>query len=834
MIKRMSLMIVGGMAIMAALSGYVLAVGPPQQSSAVPLQGQVSGAEPPSVSPPRALLNQYCVSCHSKRLRTAGLALDEMDLSNPGQSAEVWEKVVRKLRGGLMPPTGRPRPDDATQEAFVSWLETELDRAAAAHPNPGRTETLHRLNRAEYRNAIRDLLALDVDVTELLPADDASYGFDNMAGVLKLNQAQMERYLSAALKVSRAAVGSPLPAPTGAAFRISPEASQYEHVEGLPFGTRGGTLIRYYFPRDGEYEIKVALMCTTQIDSECNGSVGFSAPHELQILIDGELVKSFTLKPREVDLSSPNQPTSEGPIDKEERWSVRLPVKAGPREVGVTFVKGAAVEYVKAGYRKRFEKPFRFRADPMFTAVPFVDHVEITGPFTTSGSGETPSRRAILTCHPTSPADEAPCATTILSRLARRAYRRPVTETEVQELLTFYKQGRREEGGTFESGIELALRRLLMGTKALFRVERDPANIAPGTNYRINDLELASRLSFFLWSSIPDDQLLDVAAKGKLKDPAVIEQQVRRMLADARSRALVENFFGQWLELRHVDSLRPSEQLFPNFDATLRDAFRRETELFVEHIIREDRSVLEMLTADYTFVNERLARHYGIPQVKGSRFRRVTYGDDRRRGLLGQGSILTLTSHATRTSPVIRGKWILENVMGTPPPAPPANVPVLPETEDGSKQVLSIRDRMAKHRANPVCASCHSMIDPAGFALENFDPVGQWRSVDEAFNPVDVVGALPDGTKFKNLGEFRQALVSHPERFVTNFTEKVLTYALGRGLEYYDQPAVRKITTEAARGNYRFSSIVLGIVNSLPFQTRRSKLPAGQLAASHR
>ena len=777
----------------------------------------------------KALVDRYCVACHNTRTKAGGLVLDGADLASVPREAEMWERVIRKVRAGMMPPAGSPRPDAASHAGLAGFLESEIDRAAAARPNPGRTESLHRLNRAEYRNAVRDVLGVEIDVAQLLPADDASYGFDNMAGVLKLNQSNMERYLGAALRVSRAAVGGAPSAPGSTTFPVPVDFPQYERVEGLPYGTRGGTLIRYSFPRDGDYEVKVALTCTTEVDLECNGSLGFSEPHELQVLIDNEVVKAWILKAKAVNLGSPNEGTAEGEVDKDERWTVRLPVTAGLHDIGVTFVQGAHVEYVRSGYRKRFERPFRYYSDTQFVAVPFVDKVQIAGPFSAGGdgalgvTGDTPSRRRIFVCRPTASAQEGPCARRVLRQLARHAYRRPATDADVSELMAFYDQGRADGG--FDDGIEMAIRRMLVGTKFLFRLEKDPVGGKPGTAYRIGDLELASRLSFFLWSSVPDETLLTAAVNGQLRNPVVLRRQVMRMLADVRSQALVDNFFSQWLKLRHVEQLRPAEALFPDFDSSLRPAPRTETERFVGYIVRNDRSVIEMLNADYTFLNDRLARHYGIPNVGGSEFRKVTYPDDRRRGLLGHGSILTLTSHAIRTSPVFRGKWVLENVLATPPPPPPANVPPLQEEELGSRKSMTMREKMAAHRSNPVCAACHSMIDPAGFALENFDPTGRWRDRDESFKALDTTGTLPDGTKFSGLRDFRQALVSRPDRFASNLTEKLLTYALGRGVEPFDQPAIRTIVRDAQKADFRFSSVVLGVVNSLPFQMRGIEMP---------
>jgi hypothetical protein len=745
-----------------------------------------------------------------------------MDLANVAVGAEVWEKVVSKVRSGLMPPAGRPRPDGAATDAFASWLETELDRRAAARPNPGRTEAFHRLNRTEYQNAIRDLLAIDVDVTSLLPADDGSYGFDNIAGALRVNQSLIERYVSAAHKIARTAVGNAPPSLIIDEFAVSASLPQYDHVEGLPFGTRGGTLVRYNFPQDAEYVIKIALTCGPPAGlGVCDGAAGFDDPHQLEVIVDGQRVKLFTLERRPA-----------GTLNAE-GWHVRVPVKAGPRDVVATFVKPPSTKETE-WLRQRFQRPIFLSNNINLVAStpyqPAVASVTITGPYDATGPGDTPSRRRVFMCRPTKSSEEAGCARRILSTLARRAYRRPVTNADVQSLLNFYDEGRTEGG--FEAGIEAALQALLVSPEFIFRIERDPVRIAPDTNYRVSDLELASRLSFFLWSSIPDDQLLDLAVRGRLKDSAVLNLQVRRMLSDPRSDALGNNFAGQWLQLRNLEAKRPAEPLFPDFDESLRQAFRRETELFFSSIIREDQSVLNLLTADYTFINERLAKHYGVPNVKGSHFRRVAFSDDRRRGLLGQGSVLLVTSHAIRTSPVLRGKWILINILGTPPPEPPANVPPLKENSGFEKNARSVRDRMADHRKNPVCAACHSMIDPAGFALENFDAVGRWRDVDEASQPIEAAGVLPDGTKFGSLAEFRQALVGHPERFVRTVTERLLTYALGRGVSYFDAPAMRTIAREAAHNDYRFSSMILGVVNSVPFQMRRSAPPAAGLSAA--
>ena len=766
-------------------------------SGAVGAAGQAPGApqaERAATASQRALLDRYCVTCHNARLKTGNLALDGLDLSQVGAHPEVWEKVVRKLRGGLMPPAGRPRPDQATQDGLVAWLSHELDAAAAAHPNPGRTETFHRLNRAEYRNAVRDILAVDLDVAELLPGDSASFGFDNMAGALKLSESLMERYLSAARKISRAAIGSTPSGPAAQTYNVSPALRQDEQVEGLPFGTRGGTLITHLFPVDAEYVFNFGLANTT------GGA-------DLDVLLDGDRLKLFNVQrgARAVDADGNEM------VDKLE---IRVPVKAGPHQLGVAFVKAPTV--LAEANRRPFLNPTVSR-----TAVAYLRTVTITGPFNSKGVSETPSRQRIFACRPSAASAEIACAKTILSKMARRAYRRPVDDEDLKILMTAYTQGRTD--GTFEGGIERGLQQLLISPEFLFRVEIEPAAAKGGTSYRISDLELASRLSFFLWSSVPDEDLIDLAARGRLRQPGVLDQQVRRMLADPRSAALTANFAGQWLQLRNLAAITPSEVLFPDFDDTLRQGFRRETELFFDSVIREDRGLMTLLDADFTYLNDRLARHYGIPGIQGSHFRRVTLTDENRRGLLGQGSILTITSHPVRTSPVFRGKWILDNLLGTPPPDPPPNVPPLPEKSGAyATRMPSMRERMAQHRENAVCATCHAMIDPLGFGLEHFDPVGRWREVDELYAPIDASGALPDGTAFDGVSALRAALVKHPDRFVTTLTEKLLTYSLGRGLAPYDMPAIRKIVHDSAAADYKTSSLILGIVKSLPFQNRNA------------
>ena len=767
----------------------------------------------------RALLDRYCVTCHNQRtaagrgraasplaaqLRAAGLALDTLDLAAVGGHAESWEKVVRKLRGGVMPPAGRPRPSADEREAFLAWLEGALDRAWAETRDPGRTAAFHRLNRTEYANAVRDLLAVEIDADEFLPADDASFGFDNVGGVLKMSQSLLERYLAAARTISRLAVGSPPPAASADTYEAAQDLPQHGRVEALPFGTRGGLRVEHLFPRDAEYGVRVEL----------TGTQGLREDHDLEVTLDGAPVKRVTVGP-------PRDGAPAGPYAQASTVDLRMPVAAGPREVGVTFFRkpSALVERV----REPFPNP-RVAGNPGGPAgrQPFVRSVTITGPWGGSGVTRTPARERIFTCRPADAAAEAACAHKILARLARRAYRRPVTAAEMQPLLDFYGRGRR--GGSFEDGVELALRRLLASPEFLYRIESDPPGAAPGEPYRVPDVELASRLSFFLWSSIPDDELLAAAEQGRLADPDELRRQVRRMVADPRSATLTTNFAAQWLQLRNLETtVRPGDPFSAAFDESLRRSMLRETELFVDGIVRGDRGMVELLTADYTFLNERLAEHYGIPGVAGSHFRRVDLpADGRRRGLLGHGSILTLTSHAIRTSPVLRGKWILDNLLGTPPPDPPPNVPALNDRKTQAKRP-TLRARMEAHRDNPACAACHSMIDPTGFALENFDAIGRWRDVDESFNPIDPSGVLPDGRAFADAAQMRRALAADAGQFVTTVTEKLMTYALGRGLDAHDMPALRRIVREAAADGYRFQSVVLGIVRSDPFLMRRAQ-----------
>jgi hypothetical protein len=766
--------------------------------------GQAQAPTVPAPPPSASLLTQYCVACHNDRLKTAGLSLENADPGNVAQRAEVWEKVVQKLQSGMMPPAGRPRPDDAAARVLAASLEGALDRAEAAHPDPG-GPLLHRLNRAEYANAIRDLFAVDVDAAALLPPDDSSSGFDNVADALGVSPALMERYLSAADQVSALAVGDPAILPTSFTYHVRGDASQSEHVEGLPIGTRGGLIARPTLPLDGEYVIKVKLLQTNL------GSVrGLEYAQQLEVSVDGSRVHLVPMGgPADFAVLPENAEEIAEALDA--RLVVRVPITAGPHRIAATFIQRTDAQ---GGHRLQ---PFlRSNVDATdHTGLPHIESFTITGPFGATASGDTPSRRKVFECRPSNGTDERTCATRIITALARRAYRRPVTHDDMARLMTLYDTGRRD--GTFESGIQFALRGILASAKFVFRGERD-AGVAVGGIRPLGDLELASRLSFFLWSSIPDEELLTVASEGRLKDPAVLDGQVTRMLADPKSHALVDNFAGQWLYLRNLKSTQPDQNEFPDFDDNLRQAFEREAELFFESVLREERSAVELLTGDYTFVNERLARHYGIPNVYGSRFRRVAVTDDARKGLLGKGAILLVTSHAGRTSPVVRGKWVLDNLLGTPPPPPPPDVPAL-EEKSATSRPRSVRERLEQHRANPACAGCHKLIDPLGLALENFDAVGAWRTTDEG-TPIDASGQLVDGTRVDGVVTLREAILRHPEMFVRTLTSKLLIYALGRGLTFHDMPVVRGIAGDAARDDYRLSALIRGIVRSRPFQMR--------------
>jgi len=743
-----------------------------------------------------AVLTQYCVTCHNPRLKTADLVLDLGELSNVATNAEVWEKVVRKLRTNAMPPAGAPHPDQATYDATASFLEAELDRAARATPRPGKLPLLHRLSRTEYENAIRDLLAVDalpkeLDYDLLLPPDNSSSGFDNIADLLFVSPTTMERYLDAARKISRLAVGDPNAPVMVNRYRLSPEQTQDIRVDALPFGTRGGLGVRSTFPLDGEYVFKIDLAGAPR------------EPHQLEVSVDGERLQVVTIGEAGGRGGRGGRGAAEDkPVE------IRVPVKAGPRLIGVAFVQRSEARdeaVVRPRMRGRGSQPA-------------ILNVTISGPYNTQGPGDTPSRRRIFVCKPTNASDELSCARKIFSTLERRAYRRPVTDPDLADLMPFYTTGRAEAG--FEAGIQRGLERMLVSPQFLFRIERDPVgkSVAP-----VSDLELASRLSFFLWSSIPDDDLLAIAERGKLHDPAVLREQTLRMLSDPRSESLVTNFSSQWLFLRDVTAKQPDVLQFPDFDDGLRYGFERETELFISSILRENRSVLDLLNANYTFINDRLAKHYGIPNIEGTYFRRYTFPPGSvRGGLLGQGSILTLTSYATRTSPVLRGKWVLENLLSAAPPPPPPNIPALKTEGKRAGETLSMRDAMTQHRANPACASCHARMDPIGFAMENFDAVGRWRDSDGG-NAIDASGVFPDGVKFEGMSGLKKVLLDHPGQFVDTVAGKLLMYSVGRNLQYYDAPPVRAIVRDAAKDNYTFSSLILGVVKSTPFQMRESQ-----------
>jgi mono/diheme cytochrome c family protein len=763
----------------------------------------------------RETLDKYCVSCHNQRLKVAGLTLDTLDLAHVGSAASIWEKVATKIRTHEMPPAGRPRPDSATYAATASELETALDNAAAAKPNPGRV-AVHRLNRVEYANSIRDLLALQIDSRSLLPSDDSNQeSFDNIASVLSVSPVLLEGYLSAASRVSRLAVGDTAMAPLVETYQIPKSLAQDDRTrEDLPFGSQGGTVIRHHFPVDAEYTVKVSLRRELYYYI-----IGMGDPHQIEIRLDGTLIKRFNIGGEARGRASAESFIGQNQGDPE--WEVymqtadaglevRLPVKAGTREVGISFVRQY---YEPTGMLQPPQHGFARATNELYHGHPAVDTISIGGPHSIVGAGDTPSRRRVFVCHPKDSAAEEPCAKQILTTLARRAYRRPVTERDLGRLLNSYKEGRAE--GDFALGIRYGLERVLASPSFLFRIEEEPANAPEGTPYRLSDLDIASRLSFFLWSSIPDDELLDVAIRGKLREQAVLARQVRRMLADSRSQALVDNFATQWLSLGKLAGIVPDVDVYPEFDENLREAMQEETRRFIGSQLREDRSVIELLTANYTFVNERLAQHYGIPHVYGNHFRRVTFTDGKRGGLLGHASTLTATSYPNRTSPVLRGKWILANLLGGPPPPPPADVPPLREAgEEG--QPRSVRERLEEHRKNPACASCHRRMDPLGFSLENFDGVGKWRTISDGA-PIDTTAVLPDGAQLQGLSGLRTLIASHPQEFVRTLGEKLLSYAIGRVIEPYDLPAVRKVARESATQNYRWSSLVEAIVTSTPF-----------------
>jgi hypothetical protein len=761
-------------------------------------------------------VQRYCVECHNDAERTADFTLERIPLDNVAANAEIWEHVVHKLRGRMMPPASESLPDLAVLDQVATYLEQQLDAAAAQHPNPGR-KSLHRLNRTEYRNAIRDLFALEIDAAALLPNDSEAYGFDNIADVLGTDPSLLDRYLSAAWKITSAAIGDTNIPPAVTTYRVPPDRSQLDHVEGLPFGTRGGMLVSHFFPVDGEYVIKPKLWRNT-----VDVVRGTETPHDLEVSIDGQRLALTRFGGPEEERQAqmfPGKTADE--IDR--RLEVRVAVTAGRHDIGVAFAKKSSAT------RQEVLQPFlREKHDArMDVGIPELDQVVIEGPLAVVGPGSSESRNRIFTCYPETQQTELPsadleaatCAEQILTSIAKRAFRRPVTDEERERLVGLYT-AERDKGRDFETAVQTGLAYILVSPQFLFRAEQDPADAAPGSIYEISDIELASRLSFFLWSSLPDDELIDLAVEGRLSDPDVLEAQVARMLADERASALAREFAGQWLYLRNLRASMPDMYVFADFDDNLRQSLIRETELLFESIVREDRPLPELLSADYTFLNERLARHYGVPGIYGDQFRRVQVTDERRKGLLGHASVLTLSSYPNRTSPVLRGSYVLKNILGTPPPEPPPNVPALPENTD---EKLTMRQKLERHRTDPVCASCHALFDPIGLVLESYDGIGRWRTEDNG-EPIDTdagtIHVLRTYGPIDDPVDLRNAILMEPERFVRGAAEKLLTYALGRGLEHYDMPTVRKIVREAEAADYRFSALVLGIVRSQPFRMR--------------
>ncbi len=737
----------------------------------------------------------YCLDCHNAQMKTGGLSLEKVSSANVGAQASKLEKVLHKLRAGEMPPVGNPSPDPADRASLVAWLEKELDRASDVRPNPG-APAIHRLNKAEYSNAIRDLLGLDMDHSAGLPADDSGYGFDNIGDVLNVSPLHMEKYIGSARRISRLAVGTLKPSTATEKF-APPRGTANDAIDALPVNERGGILFQRYFPFDAEYSILVRI--------KGNPGTGLPPP-KLDLRMDGKRVKLFDA---EIDTAEANQGTR--------IFELRLPLKAGPHSVGAAMLAESAK--LETGGGGRGGAPANNSANAVNGTS--IDYVSVGGPYNPTGPGDTESRRIIFVCRPQAGQAEEPCARQILQALARRAYRRPVTAVDIDPLMKLFAAGR-ADGGSFDTGVEMALSAILVSPDFLFRIEKSPPGTAPGNIYKIGDLDLASRLSFFLWSSIPDEELLHIAEQGKLHDQAVLTAQVKRMLADPKSTALADNFAGQWLRLRNVAGWKPDPDKYKEFDEPLRYAFERETDTFFDNIVVQDRSVLEFIDADYTFVNERLARFYGITGVKGSYFRRVALTGPQRGGILTQGSVLLVTSYPNRTSPVLRGKWILESILGAPPPPPPPDVPVL--AESASDSAASLREQLQKHRSNPACAICHSRLDPLGFSLENFDAVGKFRS-SEGGAPIEASGAMPNGAVIDGPDGLKKVLLARKDEFVENLADKLLTYALGRGTEYYDQPAVREIRRQAERNDYKFSSLVLAIVNSVPFEMRRIPSP---------
>ena len=791
-----------------------------------------------SVSTQRELLDQYCISCHNQaivnsaaiegesllftQLRGLGLTLDTENVDNVSENPEVWEKVVRKLRVGLMPPPLNPRPDQDAYDAFRNWLETELDRNSLAQVDPGRTEAFHRLNQTEYKNTVRDLLGLDIDVGELIPADPPDqHGFDNNAQVLALSPALMERYLSTAHKLAKLAVGA---APSGVAintYEIPLNLIQNDRLsDDLPFGSRGGAAIQHFFPVDGEYKIKIFLQT-----NYVNFVRGLSQAHDMELSLNGELLDTFRFGGDAPGTPAPY--SFAGNIRGSDNWEefmmafaeegfeVTVPVRAGPQIIGATFPREM---WESEGVLQPRLFGYHLAVTELPDDNPSVGSIEIEGPLTISGPGDTLSRQKIFSCSPASSDEEPACAREILNRLARIAYRRPVEESDVQELFKFFEEGRREGG--FDTGIQFAVERLLVAPDFLFRIQQEPANAEPGGVYAISDIELASRLSFFLWSSGPDEELLNLAERGVLRNAGVLEQQVTRMMASPLSDAFIDNFVGQWLFLRNLDNHYPLASEFPEFDENLRESFKRETNMFIGEQIRSNSSLLELLSADYSYLNERLAQHYGIPGIYGNHFRKVTLDNGQRGGLMGQGSLMTVSSYPNRTSVVLRGKFVLENLLGSPPPEPPPNVPALETSSDG--KVLTMREAMAQHRENPACRVCHAAMDPIGFSLENYDAVGKWRDMFAGVE-IDAAGLLPDGGAFEGRNGLHTLLLERPADFIGTVTEKLMTYALGRGVEHYDMPAVRKIVRSTADDDYRWSSVIMGVIESPSFQLRRSE-----------
>jgi hypothetical protein len=807
--------------LIASALAFVAAIWASAHVSAVPQSTGVEAGLETRLDAVSGLSRTYCETCHNDRLKTGGLSLQGLPIDG---NAETWEKVIRKVRAGMMPPAGAKRPERGALDAFAGSIETAIDRAAVSNPNPGRAP-LHRMNRVEYENAIRDLLALDVDSSTLLPADDSSHGFDNIADVLGVSPSLLERYVAAAAKISRLAVGERDAAPAQATYSVKGDLSQNQTLEGMPLGTRGGTVITHNFPVDGEYAIRLALLKLSFGQVFGEGAEG----EEIEVTLNGQRVKLFKLDEvpmffmRESKGSHPAKPQPTDPIEErvkmtpDIRLEFKLKVKAGPQTLGVAFLNKSNVineDLVRRPVSSTYDVFIGMQYG--YTTAPHLSRVVITGPYNTTGISDTPSRRRVFVCKPAAPADEPACAKQIVSTLVRRAYRRVPTDADVDPLIAFYQE-ERNKTGNFEAGIEMALRRILADPEFIFRFEPPPAGAAAQTAYRVSDTELASRLSFFLWSSIPDEELLKLAIDGKLHQPAVLERQTRRMLADPKSRSLVTNFANQWLFLRELKNANPDVTIFPDFDDNLRQAFQRETEMLFESVIREDRSVLDLLDSDYTFVNERLARHYGIPNIYGPDFRRVPVPNDARRGLLGHGSLQLVTSNPNRTSPVMRGKWILENLIGTAAPLPPPDVPPLEEKPTATAK--SVRERIEQHRASPACAGCHKIMDPIGLAMENFDAVGRWRTSDEGV-AIDASGQLVDGTPLNGPSSLRKAMLDRQDVFVAAMTEKLMMYGVGRETKYYDMPAVRSVMRDAAKNRYRLSDLILGVVKSAPFQMK--------------